>query len=131
MNKLIFGLILVSGFAAHAAQVPKFKCSVPATPTPTVTATISVSDSEAVDYVTVDLNDKGVSTLFMQLEKDSFQKQIDAGGLTTLILDEKFSQGTDGVIREAGLLGLGLDAGKWSGILSVRGNVYPLACEKL
>jgi hypothetical protein len=130
MNKMIFALALVSGFAAHAAQVPAFKCQVPSA-TPSVTATLSVSDSEAMDYVTLDLNDKGAATLFIQMEKGSFQKQVDAGGFTSLILDEKFAQGPDGVIRNAGLMALGLDQGKWGGILSARGNVYPLECTKL
>lgn len=130
MNKLVFALALVSGFAAHAGQVPAFKCEVPAVPV-AVTATISVSDNEPADFVTLDLNDKGTTTLFIQMEKGSFKSQIDAGGMTTLILEDKFAQGADGVIRNSGLLGLGLDQGVWSGVLSVRGNVYPLQCTKL
>ncbi|MBK9324087.1 MAG: hypothetical protein IPM97_14275 [Bdellovibrionaceae bacterium] len=133
MKKLIFAMILTTSFSAFAAQVPMFKCQVGnASAQPTVTATISVSDNESIDFVTIDLNDKGVSTLFMQLEKGSVQKQVDGGSFTTLILDDKFSQGEDGVIRNAGILGLGLDqAGVWSGLLSVRSNIYMLECQKL
>lgn len=130
MKKVIFSLALLAGFSAHAAQVPAFKCTVPSK-NPTVTIDVAVSDNESVDFVTVDLNDKTKASLFMQMEKGSFQKQIDAGSLTTLVLGEQFSQGDDGVIRDAGILGLGLEAGQWSGLLSVKGNVYPLECTKL
>ncbi len=130
MKKAIFGLVLLAGFSAHAGQVPAFKCTVPAN-TPAVTVDIAVSDNETVDFVTVDVNDKSVSNLFMQMEKGSFQKQVDAGQVTTLVLGDQFQQGDDGVIRDAGVLALGLDNGKWSGLLSARGNVYPLECAKL
>ncbi|MBS1969939.1 MAG: hypothetical protein JSU04_06505 [Bdellovibrionales bacterium] len=130
MKKAIFGLALLAGFSAHAAQVPVFKCTVPAK-TSTVTVDIAVSDSEAVDFVTIDVNDKSVSNLFMQMEKGSFQKQVDAGQVTTLALGDQFQQGDDGVIRDAGVLAVGLDNGKWSGLLSAKGNVYPLECTKL
>jgi hypothetical protein len=130
MKKVIFGLVLLMGFSAHAAQVPTFKCIVPAK-TSTVTVNIAVSDSESVDFVTIDLNDKTNSILFMQMEKDGFQKQVNAGQITTLALGDQFQQGDDGVIRDAGVLALGLDNGKWSGLLSVKGNVYPLDCTKL
>lgn len=130
MKKAIFGLALLAGFSAHAAQVPVFKCTVPAK-TSTVTVDIAVSDSEAVDFVTIDVNDKSVSNLFMQMEKGSFQKQVDAGQVTTLALGDQFQQGDDGVIRDAGVLAVGLDNGKWSGLLSAKGNVYPLDCTKL
>lgn len=130
MKKTIFGIALLAGFSANAAQVPAFKCIVPAK-TSTVTVNVSVSDSEPVDYVTVDLNDKSTSSLFMQLEKGSFQKQIDAGSVTTLVLDSSFNQGDDGVIRSAGVLAIGLENAKWTGLLSVQNNVYPLDCTKL
>ena len=130
MKKAIFGLALLAGFSAHAAQVPVFKCTVPAK-TSTVTVDIAVSDSEAVDFVTIDVNDKSVSNLFMQMEKGSFQKQVDAGQVTTLALGDQFQQGDDGVIRDAGVLAVGLDNGKLSGLLSAKGNVYPLECTKL
>jgi len=130
MKKAIFGLALLTGISAHAAQVPAFKCLVPAK-TSTVTITVSVSDDESIDYVTIDVNDKSTSTLFMQMEKGSFQKQVDAGGITTLVLDEQFQQGDDGVIRNAGILGLNNNNGKWSGLLSAKSNVYPLDCTKL
>lgn len=130
MKKVVFALALLAGFSAHAAQVPAFKCSVPAK-TSTVTVNIAVSDNESVDFVTIDVNDKTTANLFMQLEKGSFQKQVDAGQLTTLALGDQFQQGDDGVIRDAGVLALSLDAGKWSGLLSAKGNVYPLDCTKL
>ncbi len=130
MKKIILAIVLTTSASAFAAQVPKFKCQVPAAQV-SVTATISVSDNENIDFVTVDLNDKGVSTLFMQLEKGGFQAQVDGGGLMTLVLDDKFAQGSDGVIRNSGILALGLDQGVWSGLLSVRSNMYPLECQKL
>lgn len=130
MKKAIFALALLAGFSANAAQVPAFKCMVPAK-TSTVTVNVAVSDSESVDFVTIDVNDKTTTNLFMQLEKGSFQKQIDTGSLTTLALGDQFQQGDDGVIRDAGILALGLENGKWSGLLSAKGNVYPLECTKL
>lgn len=130
MKKAIFALALLAGISANAAQVPAFKCMVPAK-TSTVTVNVAVSDSESVDFVTIDVNDNTTTNLFMQLEKGSFQKQVDAGGLTTLALGDQFQQGDDGVIRDAGILALGLDNGKWSGLLSAKGNVYPLQCTKL
>ncbi|WP_413289960.1 hypothetical protein [Bdellovibrio sp. HCB337] len=130
MNKSVFALILLAGLSSQAAQVPVFKCTVPGKVS-SVTVDVAVSDSEAVDYVTVDLNDKGASKLFMQNAKGSFQKQVDAGSVTTLVLGDQYSQGDDGVIRDAGILGLGLENGKWTGILSVNDAVYPLDCTKL
>jgi hypothetical protein len=131
MKKAIFSIVLlVAGFSAHAAQVPVFKCSVPAKIS-TVTVDVAVSDNEPVDFVTVSLNDKTATSLFMQLEKGSFQKQIATGGVTTLVLGEQFSQGDDGVIRDGGILALNLEAsGKWAGLMSVKGNVYQLDCTK-
>jgi hypothetical protein len=130
MKKIFFAIALLMGFSAHAAQVPVFKCTVPAK-TSTVTVNIAVSDNEAVDFVTVELNDKTTSSLFIQLEKGSVQKQIAAGGLTTLVLGASYSQGDDGVIRDAGIFGIGTDtSGKWSGMLSVKGNVYPVECVR-
>ncbi|HEY8272782.1 MAG TPA: hypothetical protein VIG33_17950 [Pseudobdellovibrionaceae bacterium] len=133
MKKTIFAMTLLAGFSTHAAQVPVFKCNVPVkTSTPTVSVNVSISDNESVDYITVQLNDKTATNLFMQLEKGSLQKQITAGGVTTLVLGDQFSQGADGVIRDGGVLGLGTDtSGKWSGMLAAKGNVYPLECTKL
>ncbi len=131
MKKTIFAIALLSFFSAHAAQVPVFKCLVPAK-TSTVTVDVAISDNQAIDYVTVDLNDKTVTNLFMQLEKGSLEKQINDGSITTLVLGNQFSQGDDGVIRDSGLLGLGVGAsGKWIGLLSVKSSVYPLECTKL
>lgn len=130
MKKMIFALTLLAGFSVHAAQVPAFKCTVPGKVS-TVTVDVAVSDNESVDFVTVSLNDKGITNLFMQLQKGSFKTQVDAGSVTTLVLGEQYSQGDDGVIRDAGILGLSLDAGKWTGLLSVKSNVYPLDCTKL
>lgn len=130
MKNVIFALALLAGISAQAAQVPAFKCMVPAN-APSVSVNISVSDNESVDFVTVDLNDKAKVNLFMQMEKDSFKKQVDAGQLTTLVLGDQFQQGNDGVIRDSGILALGLENGKWGGLLSAKGNVYPLDCTKL
>lgn len=130
MKKLIFAVALLAGFSASAAQVPAFKCQVDGK-TPTVVVTVSVSDNESVDFVTVDVNDKGTTTLFMQMEKGSFAQGVAAGSVTTLVLGEQFSQGDDGVIRDAGIMALGLDNGAWGGLLSAKGNIYPLTCTKL
>jgi hypothetical protein len=131
MKNTIFAIAFLAGFSAHSAQVPVFKCTVPAK-TSTVTVDVAVSDNEAVDFVTVNLNDKTTINLFMQNEKGSFQKQIDAGSVTTLVLGDQFKQGDDGVIRDGGVLGLGTSTtGNWSGLLSAKGNVYPLECTKL
>lgn len=130
MNKLVFSLVIFAGFAAQAAQVPVFKCTVPGKVS-SVTVNVAVSDSESVDYVTVELNDKGASTLFMQNAKGSFQKQVDAGSVTTLVLGDQYAQGDDGVIRDAGIMAIGLENAKWTGILSVNDAVYPLDCTKL
>ncbi len=130
MKKAIFGLVLLAGVSAQAAQVPAFKCTVPAK-NPTVTINVAVSDSESVDFVTIDVNDKTTANLFMQMEKGSFKTQVDAGQLTTLALGEQFKQGDDGVIRDAGIFAISLDSGKWSGLLSAKSNVYPLECTKL
>jgi hypothetical protein len=130
MKKMIFAFALLAGFSAHAAQVPVFKCTVPGKVS-TVTVDVAVSDSESVDFVTVSLNDKGTTNLFMQLQKGSVKTQVDAGALTTLVLGDQFVQGDDGVIRDGGVLGLGLENNKWTGLMAVKGNVYPLACTKL
>jgi len=130
MNKMIFAFTLLAGLSAHAAQVPVFKCTVPGKVS-TVTVDVAVSDSESVDFVTVSLNDKGTTNLFMQLQKGSFKTQVDAGSVTTLVLGDQFAQGDDGVIRDGGVLGLGLENNKWTGLMAVKGNVYPLACTKL
>ena len=131
MKKMIFAAALFVGFSAQAAQVPAFKCSVPGKVTSTVAVEIAVSDSEAVDFITVNLNDKGMINLFSQLEKGGFKTQVDAGAITSLVLGEQFSQGDDGVVRDAGVLALGLENAKWTGLMAVKGNVYPLECTKL
>jgi hypothetical protein len=132
MKKLIFALVIAAGFSAQAAQVPVFKCEVPAqSGAATVTATIAVSDNEPVDYVTLELNDKSVGTLFTQMDKGAFAQAVASGNVTSLILDEQFEQGADGVIRNAGIFSVGLDNGQWNGLLSARGNIYPFNCTKL
>lgn len=130
MTKIIFSLVLLAGVSASAAQVPAFKCTVEGK-TPTVVINVSVSKDESIDFVQVDVNDKGLSTLFMQMEKGAFEAGVTAGSVTTLVLGEQFSQGDDGVIRDAGIMALGLEKGAWGGLLSAKGNIYPLSCTKL
>ncbi|RYZ76047.1 MAG: hypothetical protein EOP06_31695 [Proteobacteria bacterium] len=131
MNKLVFALVLVSGFAAQAVQVPLFKCAITGATEPTVNLTISVSNDESIDFLTVDLVDKDVtSTLFMQNEKGTVAQQVEAGGLMTLLLNDGFAQGADGVIRNAGIMSLSKEEDKWGGLLSMNGNMYPLECTK-
>jgi len=130
MNKMILGFLLLAGVSTQAAQVPVFNCTVPGKPS-TVTLEVAVSDNESVDYVTVTLNDKGAINLFTQMEKGGAQKQVAAGNLGTLVFGEQISQGDDGVLRDSGILSLSQDAGKWNGLLSAKGSVYPLECTKL
>lgn len=133
MKKAIFAITLLAGLSTQAASVPAFKCTVPSkTGTSTVSLSISVTDTGSADYVLLELNDKAAINLSMQLERGSFKKQIDEGGIAMLVLGDQFTHGDDGVVRGGGLLGLGLNAsGKWAGMLAVNSNVYPLDCTKL
>lgn len=130
MKKMILGLSLFFSFSSQAGQMPVFKCQVPAK-TPTVTIEIAVSDSESVDYVSVDINDKETTNLFIQMEKGQFKALAKTGNISAMVLGNAIQQGEDGVIRDAGLLSLGQEAGKWTGLLTVSNNIYPLECTKL
>lgn len=127
---LIPALFALNTYAADATTV--LDCVVPNDgAAPVVTLTVDVQEETSADFLTVNLNDGANSgVLFTQLEKGDVRAGLDAGGLGTLVLAEDF--GVDnGVIRNSGLLMVSAEQdGSFSGFLSAKGNIYPLACSR-
>lgn len=119
-------------FAMNAQAATVLECVVPnENAAPAVTLTVDVQEESSADFLTLNLNDGADSgVLFTQLEKGDVKAGLDAGQLGTLVLEEDF--GVDnGVIRKSGLLMVSAEQdGTFSGFLSAKGNIYPLACNR-
>lgn len=127
MNKILVAAMLLIGTSAFA-DTNIVTCVVPSANN-SVTLTVDQADDQSVDFVTVNLNEKsGASMFFSQMDKGTVAQQIQAGFLNVLALTEKTGQ-VDGVITNTGFLALSLEsAGKFSGFLAAKGNIYPLDC---
>ena len=119
-------------FALNAKAETVLDCVVPNEgAAPSVTLTVDVQEESSADFLTISLNDGNDSgVLFTQLEKGDVRAGLDAGQLGTLVLEEDF--GVDnGVIRHSGLFIVSVEQdGSFSGLLSAKGNIYPLACSR-
>ncbi|MFS4458495.1 hypothetical protein [Bdellovibrio sp. HCB2-146] len=128
MKNLLVAAMLLVGSSAFA-DTTIVKCVVPSA-TNSVTLKVDQADDESVDFVAVYLNEKsGASTFFSQMDKGTVAQQLQNGFLNILALTEKSNQ-VDGVITNTGFLALSLEsAGKFSGFLAAKGNIYPLDCQ--
>jgi hypothetical protein len=131
MKKMfVSAMVLVSSTAF--ADVTLFNCTVPAQNTSAVSMTIEMGEDAGADFVTFTLNEKSAQAgFFTQQAKGTFADQIANGYFSSIIFGENFSQ-VDGVIVDSGLISLQKEADKvFSGVLSAKGNLYPLVCNQL
>ena len=130
MKKFIVSAVLLASSSAFA-DVTLFNCTVPAQTASVVSMTIEMGDDASSDFVTISLNEKSAQAVFFtQQDKGTFADQIANGYFSTVVFGENFGQ-VDGVIVDSGLLSLQKEADKvFSGVLSARGNLYPLVCNQ-
>ena len=111
-------------------NVKKLSCHVPIQDTvPRVQLDISLANDTSVDFITLNLSGPNLKeTLFIQMEKGSLEKQLTAGTLGLLVLQEGASQ-ENGVIKKSGFLALSkAETEEFTGMLAALGNIYPLIC---
>ena len=127
MKTLIIAALALIGSSAMANTLMDCKVS----ESSSVTLNIDLADDQQVDFVTVTLNEKsGDSIFFSQMDKGTVEAQLKNGFFQMLALTDNSSQ-EDGVIKNTGFLGLGLENdGSFSGFLAANGNIYPLICVK-
>lgn len=130
MKKMIVSALLMISTSAFA-DTTLFNCTVPAQTKSVVSMTIELGADASSDFVTFMLNEKSAQTvLFTQQDKGTFADQITNGYFSTIVFGENFGQ-VDGVIVDSGIISLQKEADKvFSGILSVKGNIYPLVCNQ-
>lgn len=128
--------LLVAGSAFAQAQADSssakhlFACSIAnGTEAPAVNLSLSLIQDADADFLVVDVNDKGTEfRMFAQGSKGEVESGITQGALVFLLFEESLEQDA-GVVRNAGLIVLQkADATSFSGLLSARGNLYPLTC---
>lgn len=114
---------------APSAAKEVLTCTVQSsTGSPQVSLNVSVQSDTSADFIVVGLNDKGtVSRLFTQADKDTVSKGMAAGSLGFLLLEENFTS-ENGVIRNAGFAIFTKGENGYTGLLSAKGNLYPLTC---
>jgi hypothetical protein len=135
--KMFIASILFLGLAAQAEEPSmilnfnKLSCVVPVQEgSPSVNLEITLANDMSVDFVTLTLTGPKAQkdVLFIQLEKGAFEKQLSAGSIGTLVIQEGFGQ-ENGVVKKAGFLVLNRDgAGNFSGMMAALSNIYPLSC---
>lgn len=130
MKKMIATALLLVSSSAFA-DTTLFNCTVPAQSKSVVSMTIELGADASSDFVTFTLNEKSAqSIMFTQQDKGTFADQITNGYFSTIVFGESFGQ-VDGVITDSGIISLQKEADKvFSGILSAKGNIYPLVCNQ-
>lgn len=106
-------------------------CSVPVQNAASeVSMTVTLMGDLSADFVLFNVNDKGTTfRLFTQTTKGTVANGLSQGSLAFLVLEENFASDA-GVIRNSGFLALNKkDDGTFGGLLSARGNIYPLSCQ--
>lgn len=127
MKMFLAAATLLIGTSAFA-DTNIVTCVVPSE-TNSVVLSVDQADDQSVDFVTVNLVEKSATSMFFsQMDKGTIAQQMQAGFLNVLALTEKTNQ-VDGVITNTGFLALSMEsAGKFSGFLAAKGNIYPLDC---
>lgn len=128
MKNLIVAALLLIGSSAMA-ETTVLKCKVP--DSTSVSLNVELADDQSVDFIIVSLIEKnGSSAFFSQMDKGTVSEQLKNGFLNLLALTDKSAQ-EDGVIKNTGFLGLGLENnGTFGGFLAANGHIYPLSCTK-
>lgn len=134
VGSLLAAALLVIGSSAFAAGEPKevLACSVAAADgaQAQVTLTVGVVADAAADFMVLNIDDKGTAfRMFAQMEKGEMEQSLASGSLVSLLFEDGMQQDA-GVIRNAGLIVVqrGATPEAFSGLLSARGNLYPLTC---
>ncbi|MEK6772504.1 MAG: hypothetical protein AABY64_01070 [Bdellovibrionota bacterium] len=114
--------------STFATAKPVLKCAVPSEDAKKVTVVVDVGNDISVDFIRLTLVE-GEKTIgyFSQIEKGEFSSQMSAGVMGLLLVSETSRQ-ENGVVRNAGFIGIRKEGNKLNGFISVQSNVYPLEC---
>lgn len=128
MKLSVIAILASLSLSAAAAEKDLFNCTVPSESATKVTLKITVTNDSSADFVRVKLNDgQNVLQFFSQIEKGDVDSQIKAGAMGLFLVSENTRQ-ENGVVRNAGFMGLRKDSDKFSGFLSAQASLYPLEC---
>ncbi len=131
MKLSILALVTALSFSAFAQQKDKpfLNCTVPMEGgTSPVKLTLTLTSDTSADFIKAILVD-GQTTLnfFSQLKKDEALAQLTSGSMGLVLVSETSRQ-ENGVVRNAGFMGIAKRDNAFSGLLSAQGSLYPLQC---
>lgn len=128
MKLSIIALLVSFNLSAVAAEKAFMDCVVPTDSGAAVTVKGTISNESAVDFIRLTVVDGQTTQFFSQVESGQVDSQIKSGSLTLLLVSDSSRQ-ENGVIRNAGFMGLGKkDGNKFSGLMSAQSHIYPLEC---
>ncbi len=127
MKLNIIALLVSLSFSAVAEEKAFFDCVVPSDAATKVTVKATISNESTVDFVRLTVVDGQTTHLFSQTEKGQIDSQLKSGSLGLLLVSDTSRQ-ENGVIRNAGFMGLQKANNKLSGFMSAQTNIYPLEC---
>lgn len=130
VSALFAAAIALAGSSAFAQAKDVFACQVPVqNGSVQVTLNLSAYFETSQDFVVVDVNDKGTAfQMFNELKPGELNASIQQGEVGFLLAEANVGEDA-GVLRNAGFIMLSKGQnGGFEGLLSARGNIYPLAC---
>ncbi len=129
MSALVFLTCL--GVSTFAIAKPVLKCAVPSEDAKKVTVVLDVGNDISVDFIRLTLVE-GEKTIgyFSQIQKGEFASQMSVGAMGLLLVSETSRQ-ENGVVKNAGFIGVRKEGNKLTGFISAQSNIYPLECTAI